>query len=148
VNEADFFTGLIVLAGLIFLGFVGLWFSTFFRRDKSKASIPSPEAFDLPYAVCFGKILKLLQEERFSGCRWRLTYDNLGEGRIQARVYALPSGSESGEKIDVLLNILFHALEEKKTELEWSYVVMGGRFRDTEAFMEQCSSKFRDLLRA
>lgn len=141
MTDPNFFIVAIVLAVLILL--TGM---VFIKRVIGGSGggnrlnrIPPPRIFLHPYDACYAVVHDLFGKEAIDGCRWRLTYDKAGEGRIQARVYGKPAQAAGGEKIDVLMNMLLHRLEPQKTEIEWSYVVMGGDAEDADAFIATCN---------
>lgn len=91
----------------------------------------------------------VLTKQDFLGCRYRVTYDRVDEGRIQARLYGQPKGLEDSKgAADVLLNMLFHRLESNKTEVEWSFVVMASGGSAAQTIVSLSNSAFRYGLRA
>lgn len=51
------------------------------------------------------------------------------------------------EPVDILLNMLFHKLEQEKTEVEWSYVVMSGKSEDADLIVKGSNATFKDSLK-
>jgi hypothetical protein len=50
--------------------------------------------------------------------------------------------------VDILLNMLFHRHEAKKTEVEWSYVVMSKDNAHSGIIVSQTNAAFREALGA
>ncbi|MBI5174693.1 MAG: hypothetical protein SFV17_23870 [Candidatus Obscuribacter sp.] len=123
------------------------------KSSKSAELIPAAETYFLSCGESMTVVRQVLTRESFLGCRYRITYDRMDEGRIQARLYGVPKfsgGADQGEvkAVDVLLNMLFHRLESDKTEVEWSYVVMSSRSPAAFSVVEACNKAFRDGLKS
>lgn len=123
------------------------------RSGKSAELIPAAETYFLSCGECMTVVRQVLTRESFLGCRYRITYDRMDEGRIQARLYGMPklsgtTGETEVKAVDVLLNMLFHRLESDKTEVEWSYVVMSSRSPAAFSVVEACNKAFRDGLKS
>ena len=126
---------LILMTGMVFIKRVIGGFDGGNRLNR----IPPPRIFLHPYDACYAVMQDVFGKQAIDGCRWRLTYYKSNEGRIQARVYGKPASGTGSEKIDILMNMLLHKLEPQKTELEWSYVVMGGDPKDADDFIAACN---------
>lgn len=121
------------------------------KGSKSQDLIPAAETFFLSAGESMTVVRQILTDTNFLGCRYRITYDRMDEGRIQARLYGNPKGDGAeadGVAIDILLNMLFHRLESAKTEVEWSYVVMSAQTKNAMAVVASCNSAFRNALSA
>lgn len=134
-----------VLTGPIVMGKI---FGTS-KGSKSQDLIPAAETFFLSAGESMTVVRQILTDTSFLGCRYRITYDRMDEGRIQARLYGNPKGEGAeadGVAIDILLNMLFHRLESAKTEVEWSYVVMSAQTKNALAVVANCNASFRAAL--
>lgn len=121
------------------------------KGGKSQDLIPAAETFFLSAGESMTVVRQILTDTNFLGCRYRITYDRMDEGRIQARLYGNPKGEGAeadGVAIDILLNMLFHRLESAKTEVEWSYVVMSAQTKNAMAVVASCNAAFRNALSA
>lgn len=121
------------------------------KGGKSQDLIPAAETFFLSAGESMTVVRQILTDTNFLGCRYRITYDRMDEGRIQARLYGNPKGDGAeadGVAIDILLNMLFHRLESAKTEVEWSYVVMSAQTKNAMGVVASCNSAFRNALSA
>lgn len=119
------------------------------KGSKSQDLIPAAETFFLSAGESMTVVRQILTDTSFLGCRYRITYDRMDEGRIQARLYGNPKGEGAeadGVAIDILLNMLFHRLESAKTEVEWSYVVMSAQTKNALAVVANCNASFRTSL--
>lgn len=118
------------------------------RSSKNGPSgrIPPPQSFYLDQEEAMARVRNILAEKALLNCRWRITYDRAGEGRLQARVYGTPIGATGSEPVDILLNMLFHRLEARATELEWSYVVMSGKAEDADLLVDESNRHFLQSL--
>jgi len=118
-------------------------------KNKNRAPsgrIPPAQSFYLDQEEAMARVRHILSQQAVIGCRWRITYDRAGEGRLQARVYGTPTGAVGSEPVDILLNMLFHKIESKLTELEWSYVVMSGKSEDADLLVHESNRCFRESL--
>lgn len=123
------------------------------KSGKSAELIPAAETYFLSCGESMTVVRQVLTRESFLGCRYRITYDRMDEGRIQARLYGMPrlsgtTGDAEVKAVDVLLNMLFHRLESDKTEVEWSYVVMSSNSPAAFAVVEAGNKAFRDGLKS
>lgn len=119
------------------------------RGSKAEPSgrIPPAEVYFVGQEECMTVVRDIINQQAIVGCRWRSTYDRPGEGRIQARLYGTPTGASGKEPVDILLNMLFHKLEQEKTEVEWSYVVMSGKSEDADLIVKGSNATFKDSLK-
>lgn len=119
------------------------------KGSKSRELIPAAETFSLSAGEAMTVVRQILTDSPFLGCRYRITYDRMDEGRIQARLYGMPRGEgvESDDvAVDVLLNMLFHRLDSAKTEIEWSFVVMSRQTNNAMQIVSLCNQAFRSGL--
>lgn len=119
------------------------------RSSRVSDLIPAAETYFLSCGESMAVVRDVLTKQDFLGCRYRVTYDRVDEGRIQARLYGQPKGLEDSKgTADVLLNMLFHRLESNKTEVEWSFVVMASGGSAAQTIVSLSNSAFRYGLRA
>lgn len=128
----------VVLSLNLFRGLFGT------SAKKRTELIPAAEERFISAAESMAAVRKVLVEQRFCTCAFRITYDKVDEGRIQARLYGTPTGAE--KPVDVLVNMLFHRLEPSKTEVEWSYVVMSKHSTYSDTVVESCNEAIRQAL--
>ncbi len=133
--------GLVAVAALLTLSSI--------TKGKNRAPsgrIPPAQSYYLDQEEAMARVRHILSQVAVVGCRWRITYDRAGEGRLQARVYGTPTGATGSEPVDILLNMLFHKIEAKLTELEWSYVVMSGKSEDADLLVNESNRSFKESL--
>ncbi len=126
------------------------------KRHRSEENIPAAEMYFVSSGEAMNTVRKVLNDQAFLFCRFRVTYDRMDEGRIQARLYGKPKTDDvtivepgtDPPMVDVLLNMLFHRHEDKKTEVEWSYVVMSKDNAQSSAIVSQTNAAFRAALTA
>lgn len=111
------------------------------KKPSPSGRIPPARSFYLEQEEAMARVRAILQGPLI-GCRWRITYDRAGEGRLQARVYGTPTDSTGKQPVDILLNMLFHKLDGNTTELEWSYVVMSGKSEDADLLVNESNRCF------
>jgi hypothetical protein len=144
-DESSTFLVICLLAGGVVS--VGALFilSGISKRPGHSGRIPPARSFYLEQEEAMARVRAILQGQLI-GCRWRITYDRAGEGRLQARVYGTPTGSTGKQPVDILLNMLFHKLDASTTELEWSYVVMSGKPEDADLLVNESNRCFLESL--
>lgn len=148
LDNSQTLTYLIGGLALIFVLLSPGLFRGFFVSPGKKPSelIPAAEEHFISAVQSMAAVRQVLVEQRFSGCAFRVTYDKVDEGRIQARLYGTPAGAD--KPVDVLVNMLFHRLEPNKTEVEWSYVVMSRQSSYSDNVVQSCNEAIRAALKA
>lgn len=125
-------------------------------RHRSQDNIPAAEMYFVSSGNAMNTVRKVLTDQAFLNCKFRITYDRMDEGRIQARLYGKPKSDDPAlvepgsdpAMVDILLNMLFHRHEDKKTEVEWSYVVMSKDNAHSGIIVSQTNAAFRAALSA
>lgn len=140
-DESSTFLVICLLAGGA-LSVIALFVLSGISKSPSPSGrIPPARSFYLEQEEAMARVRAILQGP-LVGCRWRITYDRAGEGRLQARVYGTPTEATGKQPVDILLNMLFHKLDANTTELEWSYVVMSGKSEDADLLINESNSCF------
>ena len=144
-DESSTFLVICLLAGGV-LSVIALFvLSGISKRPGPSGRIPPARSFYLDQEQAMERVRVVLQGP-ILGCRWRITYDRAGEGRLQARVYGTPLAATGNQPVDILLNMLFHKLDSHTTELEWSYVVMSGKSEDADLLVDESNRCFISTL--
>ncbi|CAN5399222.1 hypothetical protein BH11CYA1_BH11CYA1_04240 [soil metagenome] len=146
-NESAAFLVICLLGGGILSLIVLFVLSGIGKHPGSTGRIPPARSFYLEQEQAM-ECVRVVLHSALLGCRWRITYDRAGEGRLQARVYGTPTGSTGKQPVDILLNMLFHKLDSSTTEVEWSYVVMSGKSEDADLLVDESNRSFAESLTA
>lgn len=56
-------------------------------RHRSQDNIPAAEMYFVSSGEAMNTVRKVLTDQAFLNCKFRITYDRMDEGRIQARLY-------------------------------------------------------------